>query len=118
MTTKKIGDKGEERAVRFLEQKGYEIIERNWRTRSGELDIIAYKNETIVFFEVKTLPHGTLDMIKRELNHQKLERILKTAKRFLLKHRQYSKSYVRFDVIIIDMPGLEPVYHIENAFAE
>ena len=118
MTTKKIGDKGEERAVRFLEQKGYEIIERNWRTRSGELDIIAYKNETIVFFEVKTLPHGTLDMIKRELNHQKLERILKTSKRFLLKHRQYSKSYVSFDVIIIDMPGLEPVYHIENAFAE
>lgn len=118
MTTKKIGDKGEERAVRFLEQKDYEIIERNWRTRSGELDIIAYKNETIVFFEVKTLPHGTLDMIKRELNHQKLERILKTSKRFLLKHRKYSKSYVRFDVIIIDMPGLEPVYHIENAFAE
>ncbi|MBQ1709769.1 MAG: YraN family protein [Treponema sp.] len=118
MTTKKVGDQGEERAVRFLEQKGYEIIERNWRTRSGELDIIAYINETIVFFEVKTLPHGTLDMIKRELNHQKLERILKTSKRFLLKHRQYSKSYVRFDVIIIDMPGLEPVYHIENAFAE
>ena len=118
MTTKKVGDKGEERAVRFLEQKGYEIIERNWRTRSGELDIIAYKNETIVFFEVKTLPHGTLDMIKRELNHQKLERILKTSKRFLLKHREYNNSYVRFDVIVIDMPGLEPVYHIENAFSE
>ena len=65
MTTKKIGDKGEERAVRFLEQKGYEIIERNWRTRSGELDIIAYKNETIVFFEVKTFTNGTIDMIKR-----------------------------------------------------
>ena len=109
---------GEERSCKYLEEKGYSIIERNWRTRYGEIDIIAEKGETIVFFEVKTLPHGTLDMIKRELNHQKLERILKTSKCFLLNHRQYSKSYVRFDVIIIDMPGFEPIYHIENAFAE
>ena len=118
MNTRNVGNDGEERAVSFLLEKGYSIIDRNWRTRSGEIDIIVYKNETLVFVEVKTLPHGTLDMIKKELNQQKLERILKTSKRFLLNHRQYSKSYVRFDVIIIDMPGLEPVYHIENAFAE
>ncbi len=118
MNKKRVGDLGEDRAAKYLQEKGYEIIARNWRTRTGEIDIIAYKNETIVFVEVKTLPNGTLDMIKRELNHQKLERILKTSKRFLLNHRQYSMSYVKFDVIIIDMPGLEPVYHIENAFAE
>jgi putative endonuclease len=118
MNTRNVGNDGEDRAVSFLLEKGYSIIDRNWRTRSGEIDIIVYKNETLVFVEVKTLPHGTLDMIKKELNQQKLERILKTSKRFLLNHRQYSKSYVRFDVIIIDMPGLEPVYHIENAFAE
>jgi len=118
MNTRHVGNDGEDRAVSFLLEKGYSIIDRNWRTRSGEIDIIVYKNETLVFVEVKTLPHGTLDMIKKELNQQKLERILKTSKRFLLNHRQYSKSYVRFDVIIIDMPGLEPVYHIENAFAE
>ena len=118
MNTRNVGNDGEDRAVSFLLEKGYSIIDRNWRTRSGEIDIIVYKNETLVFVEGKTLPHGTLDMIKKELNQQKLERILKTSKRFLLNHRQYSKSYVRFDVIIIDMPGLEPVYHIENAFAE
>ena len=118
MNNRHVGNDGEDRAVSFLLEKGYSIIDRNWRTRSGEIDIIVYKNETLVFVEVKTLPHGTLDMIKKELNQQKLERILKTSKRFLLNHRQYRKSYVRFDVIIIDMPGLEPVYHIENAFAE
>ena len=118
MNNRHVGNDGEDRAVSFLLEKGYSIIDRNWRTRSGEIDIIVYKNETLVFVEVKTLPHGTLDMIKKELNQQKLERILKTSKRFLLNHRQYSKSYVRFDVIIIDMPGLEPVYNIENAFAE
>ena len=118
MNTKVIGNDGENRAVSYLEGKGFQIIERNWRTKRGEIDIIAYKNDTLVFVEVKTLPNGTLDMIQRELNYQKRERILKTSKRFLLKHRQYSNSYVRFDVIVIDMPGLEPVYHIENAFSE
>ena len=118
MNTKKIGDEGENRACQYLLSKGFAIIERNWRTKGGEIDIIGYKNDTIVFVEVKTLPNGTLDMIQRELNYQKRQRIIKTSKRFLLNHRQYSNSYVRFDVIVIDMPGLEPVYHIENAFSE
>ena len=118
MNTRLIGDEGENRAAAFLEAKGFSIIERNWRTKSGEIDIIAVKNDILVFVEVKTLPNGTLDMIQRELNNQKRQRILKTSKRFLLNHRQYSNSYIRFDVIVIDMPGLEPVYHIENAFSE
>ena len=118
MNTKKIGDNGENRAAAFLEAKGFQIIERNWRTNRGEIDIIALKNDILVFVEVKTLPKGTLDMIQRELNYQKRERIIKTSKRFLLNHRQYSNSYVRYDVIVIDMPGFDPVYHIENAFTE
>ena len=118
MNTKIRGEEGENRACNYLLSKGYAIIERNWRTKGGEIDIIAYKNDIIVFVEVKTLPNGTSDMIQRELNYQKRERILKTSKRFLLNHRQYSNSYIRFDVIVIDMPGLEPVYHIENAFSE
>ena len=118
MNTKKIGDEGENRACEYLLSKGFAIIERNWRTKDGEVDIIAFKSDTIVFVEVKTLPNGTFDMIQRELNYQKRERIIKTSKRFLLKHRQYSNSYVRFDVIVIDMPGVVPVYHIENAFSE
>ena len=118
MNTKTIGNEGEKRAAAFFESKGFEIIERNWRTKGGEIDIIAVKNDILVFVEVKTLPNGTLDMIQRELNNQKRQRILKTSKRFLLNHRQYSNSYIRFDVIVIDMPGLEPVYHIENAFSE
>ena len=118
MNTRITGNDGENRAAAYLVSKGFEIIERNWRTKGGEIDIIAYKNDILVFVEVKTLPNGTMDMIQRELNYQKRQRIIKTSKRFLLNHRQYSNSYVRFDVIVIDMPGLEPVYHIENAFSE
>lgn len=118
MSTKTTGNAGEDRAVEYLIKKDFTIIERNWRTRTGEIDIIASKDESIVFIEVKTLPGGTIDMIQRELNYQKLQRIIKTSKRFLLNHRQYSNSYVRYDVIVIDMPGYDPVYHIENAFTE
>ncbi len=118
MNTRIIGNEGENRAAAFMEAKGFSIIERNWRTKGGEIDIIAVKNDILAFVEVKTLPNGTLDMIQRELNYQKRQRIIKTSKRFLLKHREYNNSYVRFDVIVIDMPGLEPVYHIENAFSE
>ena len=118
MNTRKIGDEGENRACEYLLSKGFVIIERNWRTKGGEIDIIAFKNDILVFFEVKTLPNGTMDMIQRELNYQKRQRIIKTSKRFLLNHRQYSNSYVRYDVVVLDMPGYEKVYHIENAFTE
>ena len=118
MNSKQTGAAGEERASKYLIEKGYEILERNYRTKTGEIDIIAEKAETLVFVEVKTLPQATSDMLSSVLNRQKLQRILKTSKRFLLNHRQYNDSYIRFDVIVIDMPGYPPVYHIENAFME
>ena len=118
MNTKEIGNEGEKRACQYLLSKGYEIIEKNWNTKSGELDIIVKKDGTLVFVEVKTLPNATPDMLSSVLGKQKQKRIVKTAKHFMLKHRQYSNSYVRFDVIVLDMQDLPPVYHIENAFME
>ena len=118
MNTKVTGNNGEDKAAEYLIQKGYAVLDRNWRTKTGEIDIIALKDEYIVFVEVKSLPNGTPDLLQTELNRGKLQRIVKTSKRFLLNHRQYSNSYVRYDVIVIDMPGMPDVYHIENAFTE
>ncbi len=118
MNKKITGNKGEDRACQFLKEKGFKVLERNWRTRTGEIDIIVNKDDLIVFVEVKTIPNGTRDMLQRELNQQKLQRIVKTSKCFLIKHREYNSSYIRYDVIVLDMPGLPPVYHIENAFTE
>ncbi len=116
--TKVKGAAGEDKACKFLCENGYSIIERNWRTRTGEIDIIARKGDTIVFVEVKALPNGTADMLAKELGKTKQQRILKSSKRFLLKYRQYNYCYIRYDVIVVDMPGFPPVYHIENAFSE
>lgn len=118
INTKVIGNEGENKAVEFLLHNGYELLHKNWRTRFGEIDIIVKKDNLIVFVEVKTLPKGNLDYLSKVLNKDKQERIIKTSKRFLLNNRQYSNSYIRYDVIVIDMPGMSEVYHIENAFME
>ena len=106
LSTRKIGNEGENIACEFLVQNGYEIIARNWRTRTGEIDIIAQKCDIIVFVEVKAIAHCTFDMIEGKINQKKQERILKTSKRFLLNHREYNNKFVRFDVIFVDMLGL------------
>lgn len=115
---KKLGNYGEQKAADFLANKGYRIIERNWRTRRGEIDIIAETDNVIVFAEVKTLPSGNLRTLEKELGPLKQKRIVETAKCFLSKYRQYNCRYVRFDVLVVDMPDFESVYHIENAFSE
>ncbi len=115
---KSIGNSGEEKAAAFLLSSEYSIIERNFRTREGEIDIIAEKGDVLIFAEVKTLPSGGLETLAHELNLRKQKRIIKTAKYFLAKYRQYSKDKIRFDVLVIDMPGFDSVYHIVDAFSE
>ena len=57
-------------------------------------------------------------MLAHELNIRKRQKIIKTAKFYLQKHRQYNCKLIRFDVLALDVPGLEPVHHIVNAFME
>ena len=115
---KVTGSEGENRACSFLEENGYSIVARNYRTRQGEIYIVVQKENILVFVEVKTLPQGYPELLSHVLSEKKQKRIIKTAKRFLSIYRQYINNYIRFDVIVVDMPGFPPVYHIENAFAE
>ena len=118
MNTALVGREGEEKAARWLKGQGYQILFRNWRTKRGEIDIIATIDSTLVFAEVKALPSGNLETLSHELDGRKQKRIVETAKLFLANHRKYNNNVVRFDVLVIDMPGREDVYHIENAFSE
>ncbi|MGI5076680.1 YraN family protein [Treponema maltophilum] len=112
------GKEGEKKAENYLKEQGYVIVCRNWRARRGEIDLIAEKDGTLVFAEVKTLPASTLETVEHVLGGIKQKKIIETAKRFLLENRQYSNSYIRFDVLIVDVPFYPPVYHIKNAFSE
>ena len=117
-STAQKGREGEEKAVSYLESKGYTIQDRNFRIRGGEIDIIATKDDILVFVEVKSLPNGNTEILSHELNFRKQQKIIETAKFYLEKYRQYNSRVIRFDVIAIDVPGLEPVHHIVNAFSE
>lgn len=118
ISTREKGIAGEDKACAYLKNNGYEIIQRNFRNRQGEIDIIALKDEYLVFIEVKSLPNGTIDTLSAELNSIKQKKIIKTAKIFLQKYREYSNRYIRFDVLAIDVPVLDPVHHIVDAFSE
>lgn len=117
-STKSVGDAGENKAVEFYVANGFEVVERNFRTKRGEIDIILKKGETLVFAEVKTLPGGDAEMLAHELNSTKRHKIIESAKCFLKNHREYNNSIIRFDAVVVDMPGKAPVYLIENAFSE
>ena len=112
------GKEGEKKAEDYLKEQGYGILYSNWRTRRGEIDLIAEKDGTLVFAEVKTFPASTLETVEHVLGGIKQKKIIETAKCFLLENRQYSNSYIRFDVLIVDVPFYSPVYHIKNAFSE
>lgn len=116
--SKAKGDDGENRAAKFYSDKGFEIIERNFRTRFGELDLIVQKGDLLVFAEVKALPNGNPEILAEEVGKRKRRKIVETAKCFLKIHRQYSNKIIRFDVVAIDVPGWESVRLLENAFSD
>lgn len=117
-----LGKKGEKAVARKLKQEGYIILECNWRTRCGEIDIIAIDGTTVVFIEVKTLINTNISDLDIIINKKKQSRICKTAKYFLSNNRQYNRMNARFDVIVLQSnPFLaEPfkILHLKNAFGD
>lgn len=113
-----IGSMGEEKAADYLLKKGYRILERNYRCRAGEIDIVANQSEYIVFVEVKSRMAGAENISPLiSMTRAKQKRILKLGE-FYLYHRRISGFQPRFDVIGItfrDASRFE-LEHIENAF--
>ena len=116
MNTKAIGDKGETIAVNYLTNAGYVILERNYRCKQGEIDIIAQKCDVLVFIEVKTrrtLRYGTPGAA---VDYKKQQRIIRSAA-WYIRCRDVN-MHCRFDVVeVLSMPsGSAKINHIVNAF--
>ena len=110
-----LGKKGENRAVEALQAAGMSVIARNFRSRQGEIDIIALDGETLVFVEVKAYSKFGLESLAYSVSQKKQRRIIETAKYFLSINRQYYGRAIRFDVVFI---GNEAVSHLASAFME
>jgi putative endonuclease len=112
----KKGRAGEEAAVFLLEEKGMKILEKNFRSSTGEIDIIALDGgETLVFGEVKTWSTYGIEALEYAINRKKQKKIIETSKYFLSLHREYRYMAIRFDVIFIFSVGIT---HLASAFTE
>jgi putative endonuclease len=111
-----LGAKGENLAARFLRSQGYKIITRNYRSATGEIDIIARDGKTLVFTEVKT---RTADdpMPEAQVNQFKQHQITKSARQYLSRYG-HPQPPARFDVVAIVWPeNSKPlIRHTPNAF--
>lgn len=110
-----IGSKYENLAMEFLVDKGYKILDRNFRCRLGEIDIIAQSlsDKTIIFCEVKYRKTDFYGNSLEAVNYKKRNTIRKVAGYYLIKRFNSTEIPCRFDVIGIDNCTIT---HIENAF--
>lgn len=116
MKSREIGDIGEQTVCDYLQKSGYEIIKRNFTVRGGEIDIIAKKNGTVCFVEVKTRKLRALSSGEEALTASKRKHIIYAAKRFLLTLPSVPKC--RFDVAVVEMKNEKVIklkYYV-NAF--
>ena len=118
MNTRTLGAFGEEEAVRCLRRKGYRIVQRNYRCRFGEIDIIARKRNILAFVEVKLRKDRRFAEAREFVTRQKQQRILASAQLYLAAHPEDLQP--RFDVIEVYAPdgekGAVTVEHLEDAF--
>ena len=116
MNNKHLGDRGESYAEDYLRRQGYRILTRNYRTKIGEIDLIAEDQDTLVFIEVKTRSSVRYGMPAEAVNYKKRQKITQTAYWYL--HAQHRENAIcRFDVLEVYAVGDRwGVHQIKNAF--
>lgn len=117
-STKQTGDIGEKYTEHYLKKKGYKILERNFRLKCGEIDIIAQKGEYIIFTEVKTRAVNFIARPYEAVDRLKIAKIKKTAAMYIAQNQL--DAYFRFDVseVFTDTKSgkVIDINYIENAF--
>ncbi len=117
LTPHALGKSGEKVALRFLEDKKYKIVAENFRLFRGEIDIIAYDKNTVVFVEVKTRKSTDFGLPEESVTGAKQEQIKKIAQGFLTKNNLHEIE-CRFDVVSVTLEEDKgySIRHIKNAF--
>jgi putative endonuclease len=111
-----LGIRGEDLAVAELERRGYAVLARRYRTRHGEIDIVARDGETIVFVEVKAKESAEFGTGAHAVTARKQRRVISMAVDYLARNRLTTRP-CRFDVVAIDGVGEDAVItHYPGAF--
>jgi len=109
------GKFGEDLACQFLKVQGYNILERNFRIRGGEIDIVALDGQTLVYVEVKTRSQKTFGSPEESVTYHKL-RFIERAAKFYRNNRRHLPEQERIDVVSVDLQSQTPHFKlIKNA---
>ena len=111
-----FGRKSEIRGIDYVRSLGYRVVASPYRTRDGEVDIIAWDGEVLVFIEVKSRRSAAPP--EDSVGFRKRRRIIRAAKTYIAKHRLHEKPF-RFDILAVTCaPGSEPEFRLlRDAFA-
>lgn len=114
-----LGKIGEEIAVKFLEEKDYRVLERNYRTKFGEIDLICFKNGVLVFVEVKLKQGEEFGTPEEMIDNKKLSQIQRMANLYLVDNPKASKKHESYSIdavcIVLTSSGdVERINHYEN----
>ena len=114
-----LGAWGEDEAVRFLENLGFVTLERNVRTRYGELDIIARDGSTLVFIEVRTKSHAIFGHPFETIDLKKQKKLVGMARWYLYSRRLGEATECRFDAVAVigSESGGWTIEHIRNVIS-
>jgi putative endonuclease len=113
---RQLGDAGEDLAAAALKKQGYKILERNYVTPLGEIDLIARQGQTVVVVEVKTRKSTRFGSPQEAVSLAKQQRLRRLAD-YYLKDKRLAETPVRFDVVAVTLAEGEPqVEIIQNAF--
>lgn len=101
MKKKSLGRQGEDFAASYLESRGLAILERNFRTRAGEIDLIASSGEEVIFVEVKTRRTVGADEALESIDRRKIAQLQKMAEIYLSENGMMERA-ARFDVMVLE----------------
>jgi len=117
---KQLGNRGEEEAARFLQRLGWRVLERNYRCRMGEIDIIAVDSQgTLVFAEVRSRSSLSCGLPEESVINKKQNKLRMLAQQYLLARPKLAHNPCRFDVLAVtfnELGEVKTIRHIQNAF--
>ena len=109
------GKEGENLAKEYINSKGYRILETNYRNKIGEIDIIAFDKDILVFLEVKTRTSISYGYAFEAVDIRKQKKIISTSILYI-KYKNYIDTQIRYDIIEIYLTKNPKINHLENAF--
>jgi putative endonuclease len=108
---KHTGNRGETLAAAYLQQNGYTVLEKNWRYRYWEVDLIASKGNRLHFFEIKTRTSAVFGLPEESISRRKMDSLKNAAEEYQYQHPEW--QYLQFDVLSVMLyPGQAPEFFL------